>query len=75
MSVFFRAFRRATRQHPWMMAAAACTSVCMSMVWVAEPLYARWAIDTLLTLRDGADVPVGRIFAGWGAIFLTMNVA
>jgi len=46
----------------------------MALVWIGEPLYARYAIDQMLLALEGAPVPFVRLFGIWLGIFLLFNV-
>ncbi len=42
----------------------------VATIWAIDPLYSRYAIDTMLSARDGATVDYVRLFAIWGLIFV-----
>ncbi|TSC57327.1 MAG: ABC transporter [Candidatus Peregrinibacteria bacterium Greene0416_19] len=66
---------RQARRHPWEYALLFSTVTCVAALWVAEPLYSRYAIDTMLTMREGADVNLIAIFGWWGLLFLLLSIA
>lgn len=43
-------------------------------LWVIEPLYSSHAVDTLLTVKEGNEVNLWRIFGWWGLIFLGLSL-
>ncbi len=63
------------RQAPQEYAVLLTVVFLVSVLWVAEPLFARYAIDTLMTLRDGAGVNLPWIFGWWGALFLALSAS
>ncbi len=46
----------------------------LSAIWVLEPLYARHAIDALMSMLDGKQVNIFMIVGGWFGIFMVQNI-
>ncbi len=65
---------RHARRHPWKTGITFALVLAVAALWIAEPLYAKWAVDTLLRAKDGATVPYARVFFGWGALVVTMAI-
>lgn len=43
-------------------------------IWIAEPLYASYAINTMLEGRDGRAIDYPLLFGGWLGLFLIISV-
>lgn len=62
------------RRHPLQYALLAVTVACVTVLWVAEPLYSKYAIDRLMSIRDGATVNLTFLFGMWAVIFVLLSV-
>lgn len=74
MRTFFSVFRRAMKGHWFYVRLFLPIAILMALVWIGEPLYARYAIDRMLLALQGASVPFVQLFAIWMGIFLLFNL-
>jgi ATP-binding cassette, subfamily B, bacterial MsbA len=74
MKTFFRAFWRAMKHEKRVLILKAITSLLLSAVWIAEPLYAQWAINLMSTALDGAKVPFLNIIMGWFGLYVLSSI-
>ncbi len=74
MRTFFTVFRRAMRGHMRYVILFIPTAIVMALVWIGEPLFARFAIDRMLTVLEGAEVDFLLLFGIWLGIFLVFNL-
>jgi ABC-type multidrug transport system fused ATPase/permease subunit len=49
-------------------------ALLLGALWVIEPLYGRYAIDEVLAIKEGKDVGIGPLVAGWFGIWILANV-
>ncbi len=74
MKLLLIVFWRGTARVRFALVLSVIVTLALSTMWVIEPLYARFAVDTMLTAVDGADVDFLRIFLWWFALYLCVNV-
>lgn len=72
--LIFRLLWVFARKHPLRTSVAIGLAFAVSALWVTEPLYMRYAINTLMGLREGADVDVTSVFLGWGILFVALCI-
>ena len=48
--------------------------VFLSLLWVAEPLFGRYAVDEIIKLAEGESVNIPRIFALWIGIYIAISL-
>ncbi len=65
---------RHAKRHPWKTSVTFALVLAVAALWIAEPLYAKWAVDTLLGAKEGMTVPYARVFWGWGALVVAMAI-
>jgi ABC-type multidrug transport system fused ATPase/permease subunit len=74
MFLIFSLLWRHAKRHPWRTGITMALVMAVAALWIAEPLYAKWAVDTLLGARDGKTVPYAWVFGGWAALVVTMAI-
>lgn len=65
---------RHAKVHPLQAALMVALTLVTSVLWVVEPLYSSYAVDTLLGISRGETVNVMRIALIWGSIFVTTSI-
>lgn len=75
MRLLLRILGPYTKRHPRLALQVIAASLATSALWVVEPLYSSYAVDTLLTLKDGATVNYWMLGLAWGAIYLAVSLA
>ncbi len=73
LKLLFRIIRQQTRRYPFGYATLFILIFLTASVWIAEPLYARYAIDRMLQAKTGMSVNYTKIFLLWGALFVLMS--
>lgn len=74
MKAFFTLVGRHMRRHPGMFALLMGLSLFVAALWVIEPLYSSYAVDQLLSLRDGGTPDLVRLGAAWALIFVALAI-
>lgn len=52
----------------------AITSLLLAAIWIIEPLYARYAVDAMVSAIDGASVSFIRIIGQWFGLYVLASV-
>ncbi len=73
LTLIFRIVRQQMRRYPVRYAMLFVFIFLTASVWIAEPLYARYAIDRMLQAKSGVPVDYVRLFLLWGALFVLMS--
>ena len=74
MKLFFKVFWRnlqSDRRNLWIFIPLAFV---LSLFWIVEPLYGRFAIDEMLKMASGESVRIGRLIAGWFGIYVVISI-
>ncbi|TSC78993.1 MAG: ATP-binding cassette, subfamily B, bacterial MsbA [Candidatus Peregrinibacteria bacterium Gr01-1014_25] len=74
MSLLFTILWRSLKDRPRYLIAFIPTMLGLSALWIAEPLYGRYAIDRMLAGMEQGHVPFLRIMAGWVGVYLLINL-
>jgi ABC-type multidrug transport system fused ATPase/permease subunit len=70
LTVFWRGIRP-YRRYLFILIPVALILACL---WVAEPLYGRYAIDEVLAMKDGKDVNIVLLIGSWFGFLLLINL-
>lgn len=70
MKLILRIIWQQAQRHPRTYATSMILVLLVAAVWVADPLYTRYAIDTMLSVKTGATVNFALIFGLWGCLFV-----
>lgn len=70
MRLILRLIWQQAQRHPGTYLTSIILISLVALVWVIDPLYTRYAIDTMLLAKEGQPVNFYRIFAIWGLIFI-----
>jgi ABC-type multidrug transport system fused ATPase/permease subunit len=65
---------RQARNYPLLYSLLAVFVLLTSALWIAEPLFARFAIDAMLLAKEGQAVDYQFLFIAWGVLFVSMSV-
>lgn len=68
--MILRIIRIHAKRHPLQAWATAILTLFVTALWVIEPVYSSYAVDQLLTLKQGAHISLLWIFGMWAAIFV-----
>ncbi len=74
MKAFFLLVGMHVRRHPAMFALLAGLSLFVAALWVVEPLYSSYAVDQLLSLKDGGTPNLKFLAGMWALIFVSLAV-
>ena len=74
MKLLFILIGRNIRRHPWQYGLFGLVTLATTGLWIIEPLYASYAVDRMLKIKDGVDVNLPMIFLWWGVLFLAISV-
>lgn len=70
MRLLFTLFYRHAKQYPWLYGRFAVLLALVVGMWVLDPLWTRFAIDTLMSAKEGNAVDYRFIFGTWAGIFV-----
>lgn len=73
MRMLFRIFRQQMGRYPGAYAALFTLIALTAGIWIAEPLYASYAINTMLRATEGQEVNYAVLFGGWIGLFMLVS--
>jgi ABC-type multidrug transport system fused ATPase/permease subunit len=73
MRMLFRIFRQQMKRYPGPYAFLCLLISLTAAIWIAEPLYASYAINTMLKAQDGEQVNYKFLFAMWLLLFFVIS--
>jgi len=62
------------RRYPLLYGFLSLFVLLTSLLWIAEPLFARFAIDRMLLAKEGQVVDYQFLFIAWGVLFVVMSI-
>lgn len=76
MRTLLTVFWQAVRQKPLFFWVFLPATVIQSALWIAEPLYGRYAIDAMISgVETGSSIPFLRLLGFWLGIYALINIA
>ncbi len=73
MKTLFSVFRRHIAERPGWYAILGVLILFTSALWIAEPLFATYAINQMLRVQDGTDVNYPLLFGLWLGLFVLVS--
>lgn len=74
MHLFLQVFWRAMHTEKAVLTKKAITSLLLAVIWIIEPLYARYAVDTMVSAIDGGTVNFVQIIGQWFGLYVIASV-
>lgn len=74
MLLVLRIIWRNAKRHPAQACTLAALMLATSALWVVEPLYSGYAVDTLLKLGQGEQIDIVRLAGFWALIYFSISI-